>query len=165
MAPVVVSAAMPSDTDGRRFTRRRLLAAGSAAAAAGLAGCTLGRSSQVRCGSTGEGGGQTIRTLRATPGEEDAYLLIGVPASQVPDPLDALRVYDGADRLVHDIPVQDTADLNQWEPDGIGGDEVPFPVNLGEPPVHGDYRVEAVSDGTVVAEATLEFNCFVDAPR
>lgn len=155
---------MPSETDGRRFTRRRLLAAAGAATAVGLAGCTLGRSSQVRCGSTGEGGGETIRTLRAIPGEENAYLAIGVPASEVPEPLRALRVYDGADRLVHDIPVQDTTDLNRWRPDGMDENEVAFPVNLGEPPVHGNYRVEAVSDGGVVAIATIRFNCFVDEP-
>jgi hypothetical protein len=165
MPPVAVRRAMPSDPSGRQVTRRRVLAAGGATALTGLAGCVLDRPSQVRCGSTGEGGGETILTLRAAPGDRNAYLLIGVPASAVPDELDALRVFDGADQLRYDIPVQDTVDLNQWEPDGIGDDEVPFPVNLGEPPVHGDYRVEAVADGAVVAEATLEFNCFVDAPR
>jgi hypothetical protein len=155
---------MPSDPNGRRFTRRRLFATAGATALVGLAGCTFGDSSQVRCGSTGEGGGQAITTLRATPGARDAFLLVAVPASRVPDGLDELRVYDGADELRHEIPVQDTADLNQWEPDGIGDEEVPFPVNLGRPPVHGDYRVEAIADGAVVAEATVAFNCFVDEP-
>jgi hypothetical protein len=155
---------MPSESTDRRLTRRRLLATAGATTLAGLAGCTLGDSSQVRCGSTGEGGGQTITTLRATPGERDAFLLVVVPASRVPGGLDELRVYDGADELVHEIPVQDTADLNQWEPDGIDENEVPFPVNLGRPPVHGDYRVEAIAEGETVAEATIAFNCFVDEP-
>jgi hypothetical protein len=165
MPPVAVRQAMPSDPSGRQVTRRRVLAAGGATALTGLAGCVLDRPSQVRCGSTGEGGGETIRSLRAAPGDRNAYLLIGVPDSAVPDGLDALRVLDGADRLVTDIPVQDNADMNRWRPPGIDDDEVAYPVNLGEPPVHGDYRVEAVADGAVVAEATLEFNCFVDAPR
>jgi hypothetical protein len=155
---------MPSESIARRLTRRRLLAAAGAAATAGLAGCTLGDAPQVRCGGTGEGDNQVITTLRATPGERDAFLLIAVPASQVPDGLDELRVYDGDDGLRHEIPVQDTTDLNEWEPAGIGEDEVPFPVNLGRPPVHGDYRVEAIADGEIVGEATVAFNCFVDEP-
>ncbi|WP_276258281.1 hypothetical protein [Haloglomus litoreum] len=156
---------MPSNTDDRRFTRRQLLAASGATALAGLAGCTLTDSPQVRCASTGEGGGDTILTFRVTPGDRYAYLLVGVPASEVPDGLEAIRVSDGADRLLYEIPVQDNADMNRWRPPGIDEEEVPYTVNLGEPPVHGSYRVQAVSDGTVVATATLEFNCFVDAPR
>lgn len=155
---------MPSEPTDRRLTRRRLLTAGGGTALAGLAGCTLGDSSQVRCGSTGEGGNDVITTLRATPGQRDTFLLVGVPASRVPDGLDELRVYDGDDGLRHEIPVQDTADLNEWEPAGINEGEVPFPVNLGRPPVHGDYRVEAIVDGEAVAEATVAFNCFVDEP-
>jgi hypothetical protein len=158
-APVV-----PSDTSDRRLSRRRLLAAGGATALAGLAGCTLDDPPQVRCGGRGEGEGDAIRTFRAVPGERDAYLVGGVPASMVPDGLDAVRISDGADQLVTEIPVQDTTDLNCWEPPGFGGDEVPFPVTPGAPPVRGVYRAETVAADEVLATATLRFNCFVDAP-
>jgi hypothetical protein len=155
---------VPADISDRRLSRRRAVAAAGATALAGLAGCTLDDPPQVRCGSRGEGEGDAIRTFRAVPGEHDAYLVVGVPASMVPDGLDAVRISDGADRLVTEIPVQDTTDLNRWEPPGFGGDEVPFPVNLGPPPVHGVYRAAAIADGEVLATATLRFNCFVDAP-
>ncbi len=39
-----------------------------------------------------------------------------------------------------------------------------YAVNLGPRPTHGRYFVGAESaDGAIVAEATVEFNCFVDA--
>ncbi|WP_281195144.1 hypothetical protein [Halorubrum sp. F4] len=151
-------------------SRRQLLAAVSAATVAGFAGCSgseSGGSDTVDCHTSavehGEGG---VLDGGAQGTVESGTVRLAVPLS-VDDvrenDVDALEVYDAADDLAHVIPVSPADAGVMANKVGVAEGNLLYEQSLGDRPLHGRYRVAAVTEtGVTVDSVTVEFNCFTD---
>jgi len=151
-------------------SRRRLLAAVGGATAAGLAGCSgseSGGGDTRDCQTTAvnRGDGDVLDgAVRATVDDDGARLVVPLAAEDVRETdTEVLELYDAADELAYAIPVSADDTGVMAEKDGVDDGRLLYEQSLGPRPVHGRYRVVAVTVADEPADfLTVEFNCFSD---
>ncbi|WP_134672025.1 hypothetical protein [Halorussus marinus] len=150
-------------------SRRQLLAAVGSATAVGLAGCGgsgSGGSATRDCqtGAVDHGDGDLLDAgAQAFVDGEDVRLGVALAVEDVrTHDVDALELSDADGRLAHFVPVS-PGDADVMANKGRAGDgQLYYEQYLGERPLHGRYRIEAVAGDRTVDSLTIEFNCFAD---
>ncbi|SEP24086.1 hypothetical protein SAMN04487948_12555 [Halogranum amylolyticum] len=151
-------------------SRRRLLAAISSVAVAGMAGCSgsaSGGSDTVDCHTSAlvHGRGNVLDNgARGTVEEGDVRLAVPLSVDNVREySISVLKVYDAAGNLVHAIPESaDDAELMANKA-GVNEGQLLYEQSIGRRPFHGRYRVDAVNTSEESVDfVTIEFNCFSD---
>ena len=148
-------------------SRRRLLAAISAAAVAGMAGCSgseSGDSDTVDCQTSAlEHGDGDVLDTGASGTVEDGNVRLAIPLSVNDVRENGIDHLDAADEQAYTIPVSADDAGVMANKVGVNDGQLLYEQSLGHRPFHGQYRVIAVNTADdTVDSVTVEFNCFPD---
>ncbi|SFL56212.1 hypothetical protein SAMN04487950_4225 [Halogranum rubrum] len=149
---------------------RRELIGSVAGLLSATAGCLGNEDIVARCGSRGVGSdSRHLRRVAPIEGEEEVALGILVSEQAVTDEAHhRVSVRDTDDNLLASIPLLSNRGMSSLDPDDYSvfssdSGEL-YAVQLGPPPVHGEYTVSLVDpDDEPTATVTLRFNCYTNS--